>query len=110
MTVLSWDKPPKKLTTEEWKSIQADSAPPGVYTPNMSRDDALKWKAKKVGGDNPRVEVRKTVAGNRCYAQVLMIVTEDAVKLSMNGTAHFTTAEADELGQALLEARAALKA
>lgn len=48
MGILMWDTPEKVMSIESWKSISADGAPPGVYTPNMSRGDALSWKAKIV--------------------------------------------------------------
>jgi len=60
MGVLIWDKPKRAMKVEEWKSLSADGAPPGVYTPNMSREDMLKWKGKLVKGEDPRVEIRKT--------------------------------------------------
>lgn len=76
MGVLSWDKPQRAVSVEEWKGISADSAPPGVYTPNMSREDRLKWKAKLIRPKDtpPRVEIRKSfnMGGG---AQVLIIVS-----------------------------------
>jgi hypothetical protein len=121
MSLLMWDKPEKIMTTEEWRAISADSAPPGVYVSNMSHDDRLRWKAKKIGGGDPRVEIRKTVipppAGpivngrrNRrgSYAQMLVIVRPDGVTMSMNATAEFPHAEFTELIVAVTEARAAL--
>ena len=42
MSVLDWDKPGRVVSIEEWKGISADSAPPGVYTPNMSDEDMKK--------------------------------------------------------------------
>lgn len=61
MGVLNWDKPKKVWATEDWKEISADSAPPGVYVPNMSDADIQKWKAKKVGHKvgRPQIEIRK---------------------------------------------------
>ena len=58
--ILDWNKPEKVMTTKEWKSISADNAPQGVFVPNMSEEDRLKWKAKFFGGEDPRVEVRKS--------------------------------------------------
>lgn len=79
MSVLNWDKPAKKMSKEEWASISADGAPPGVYTPNMGKVDAEKWKAKYIAGKDPRVEIRKTFYfynGEKCSygSQVLIIV------------------------------------
>jgi hypothetical protein len=107
------------MSTEQWRRISADGAPPGVYTPNMSAADQQLWKAKYVGGASPRVEVRKTVAGpkrpaatwagfSHNYAQLLVIVDAYGVRLSANGTADFTGSEFDELAQAVAEARAVL--
>ena len=97
--VLSWDKPKKKMPKEEWLKITADSAPPGVYTPNMSQEDNLKWKAKHIKGADERVEIRKSFhhsnkksyPNNINYAcQVLIIVRKDSkeqpnVLISTNG-------------------------
>lgn len=60
MSVLNWDKPAKKMSKEEWTSISADGAPPGVYTPNMSKEDSRRWNAKYISGKDPRVEIRKS--------------------------------------------------
>lgn len=113
--VLSWDKPQRKMSKEDWKAISADGAPPGVYTPNMSEADKAKWKAVKKGQNSGdlRVEIRKTVSGDtpekqHCYAQVLLVVRKDSVALSCNGTAVFTADEADEMAKAIAEARLAL--
>jgi hypothetical protein len=107
------------MSTEEWQRISADGAPPGVYTPNMSAADQQLWKAKYTGGQNPRVEIRKTVTGPRHpapgwagfkqnYAQLLVIVDAASVRLSSNGTADFTGGEFEQLAQAVAEARAVL--
>lgn len=106
MSILFWDKPKKAMPIEEWKAISADSAPPGVYVPNMSADDMNRWKAKLVGikKGEPRVEIRKTVRGT----QMLIIVGLD-IRVSMNGTARMTFEEMDELHQAVQEARAKLE-
>lgn len=123
MGILDWDKPKKAMSTEEWQSISADGAPPGVYVPNMSDDDMKKWKAKLIGGKNPRVEIRKTVAGSprpapkrmqswtatiTNYAQVLIIVDADSVRISANGTMDFQITEFIELDAAVKEARLVL--
>jgi hypothetical protein len=98
---LSWDKPAKAMPHEEWEAISADSAPPGVYTPNMSKEDMLKWKAKKVG---QRVEIRKTAG-----AQILIRVTLEDVTISMNGTAKLSLREALDMSLAIAEATQVLK-
>jgi hypothetical protein len=104
VSILDWSRPPKAMTTQEWQAISADSAPPGVWTPNMSREDALKWKARRIGGDTPRVEIRKTVTGGSHYAQLLVVVTLEDVTMSMNGRAKFSMREFTELDQAVSEA------
>jgi len=66
MGILSWEKPKRVRSKEEHAKISADGAPPGVYVPNMSEDDQLKWKAKLVGVKvgYPQVEIGKTFRGN----------------------------------------------
>jgi hypothetical protein len=119
MSVLMWDKPARAESTEEWKARSADGAPPGVYTPNMSDTDRRAWKARLIGGEDPRVEVRKTVTGTprksrhgswntTSYAQVLIVVRADSVTMSANGTMEFSNDETSELFSAVAEARAAL--
>jgi hypothetical protein len=73
--LLFWDKPEKVMSTEKWKSISADGAPPGVYLPNMTDEDAERWKAKikYAKTDHPQVEIRKTVRGS----QMVLIVALD---------------------------------
>lgn len=105
MGVLVWAKPAKVMTDEEWRSISADSAPPGVYVPNMSDASRRAWKAKAIGGRDPRVEIRKTADGT----QVLTIVRPESVRMSMNGPATFTRQEWDELRIAVAEAVTALE-
>jgi hypothetical protein len=104
-SVLMWDKPAKVMTTEEWQAISADSAPPGVYVPNMSDADRAAWKAKAIKGQDPRVEIRKTAGGT----QVLIIVRPESVRMSMNGSATFTQEEWGELGTAVTEAAGAIR-
>jgi len=66
MSILSWDKPKRARSKEAHAQISADGAPPGVYVPNMSQEDQLKWKAKLVGvkTGHPQVEIRRTHRGN----------------------------------------------
>lgn len=123
MGILSWDKPTQVMSKEKWASISADGAPPGVYVPNMSRADQEKWKAKIIGGQYPRVEIRKTAS-----SQMVIVVSltgdpmyhnkwakkdygqETNIKVSMNGPAEMTFEEFDEFHQAILEAKSALEA
>jgi hypothetical protein len=99
MSVLSWEQPKKKMPKEEWLKITADSAPLGVYTPNMSKKDMLKWKAKHIKGKDERVEIRKSFhhTNGKKYpdhvvysAQMVMIIRKEAndqpqVLISTNG-------------------------
>jgi len=127
MSVLSWDKPEQIMSTEDWKSISADCAPPGVYTSNMSWADMKKWKAKLIKGKYTRVEIRKTAG-----SQILIIVSlpgqatrsekswthkdpidvgqSDNVRMSMNGPSDFTYQQIEELQQAVSEAKTVLEA
>lgn len=129
MSILVWDKPAQVMTPEEYAAISADGAPPGVYVPNMSKEDTYKWRARKIGGKDPRVEIRKTVSGRArkaadgswitsvTYAQVVLIVRPlgsaegetGSVRMSMNGTAEFDSGEWAELAAAVAEAREALE-
>lgn len=62
MTVLMWDKPKKVRSKKEWEEHTGfDGGPTGGYAPNMSDDDANRWKAKLVGTKTgfPQVEIRK---------------------------------------------------
>jgi len=105
--MLIWDQPPKARTTEEHnESYVADNAPPGVYVPNMPEEWQKAWKAKKIGGDDPRVEIRKSCMGGKYYAQVLLIVRPGGkIQMSMNGKAEM---QSQELISALIMAREAL--
>jgi hypothetical protein len=64
MSVLSWDKPKKARSTAEHNARNSsDTGVDGTYVPNMSEKDRLRWKAKLVTGQDPRIEIRKTVTG-----------------------------------------------
>lgn len=111
-SILMWDKPEKKMSKEEWSSIGASDAPPGVYTSNMSDEDRFRWKAKLIRtrtGD-PRVEIRKTTEGHvrpgskwpEGGAQTVLVVRPDGtVTFSSNAKASF---DFGELIQAVTEA------
>lgn len=75
----------------------------------MSSEDAGRWRAKKIGGSDPRVEVRRTINGLGSYAQLVIIVRPETVTMSMNGKAVMTLAESVELIAAIMEAKAALE-
>ena len=129
MSILMWDKPEKAMSVEKWKSISADSAPPGVYTPNMSKEDKYRWKAKKVGGKYPRVEIRKTFTAvgdsakkdskwphEHAHSEMLMVVSlggvlrkgyhysDVAIMISANGPVAITKAEWSDFKKAVDEA------
>lgn len=125
--VLNFEKPKKARSTEDHNSTySSDTGVAGTYMPNMSEKDMKKWKAKKVGGDDPRVEIRKTVSGNdpilakklsgrgyafagQCSAQVLIIVRAKGVVMSGNGRMVFENKTWNELHVAVAEAQALLK-
>ena len=100
MTVLRWDKPRKIMSRTERESISADGAPPGVYVPNMSEQDQKTFRAKKIRGKDPRIEVRVTMG-----SQILIVVRPDKVRISMNGPAELNQAEWMRLVQAVWEAK-----
>ena len=72
--LLMWDKPQKAQSVTDWKnSYGFEDGPAGGYVPNMSDQDAARWKAKLVGKTTPypQVEIRKTSGST----QLLMIVS-----------------------------------
>jgi len=69
--ILNFDKPQKLHTAEEHnKMYSSDSGIAGTYVPNMSKEDQNKWKAKRIGGADERIEIRKTING----VQLLIVV------------------------------------
>ena len=125
MPVLDWNKPVKRLSTEEWKGVSYDGGPAGGYIPNMSDEDAEKWRAiiKGVNTDHPQVEIRTTTGGS----QLLLIVSlgngysykthykpgntrGTNVHMSMNGPSMMTFAQMEQMHAAVQEARTALEA
>lgn len=106
MTVLSWDKPKRKKSVDEWKNDRVfDGGPPGGFIPNMSEEDQLKWKATIVGKTTatPAVEIRK-VAGS----QIKIVVRANDLDMSMNGKSTMTVEDFQNLHDAVKEARAVL--
>jgi hypothetical protein len=115
MKLLCWDKIEKVRSEKEHREMHlADGAPPGTYAPNMAEADMLKWKAKRIGGSDPRIEIRKTTEGKKVVknghwhhtegrAQVFIVARPDGtVLMSMNGKALF---DARELEQVFSEIR-----
>ena len=135
-TLVMWDKPKQVISKEEWKNISADSAPPGVYSSNMSKKDAATWKGKVVGGKlgRPQIELRKVFSGSfkqlsdegwgkGFCANVVIIVANKGFKyknikrdesvdynihFAMNGGAAMTFAEMEEIQLVIEEAKAKL--
>jgi hypothetical protein len=115
--ILDFDKPKKVLATEEHNKLySSDSGVTGTYTSNMSSEDMMKWKAKQIGGDDPRIEIRKTVEGidpslakrfnhGHCSAQLLVIVRPDSVIVSSNGRVVYSNKVWIEYQQAVTEAQ-----
>jgi hypothetical protein len=123
--ILNFDKPKKVYSKAEYSRNFRSSAPAaGTYVPNMSDEDRERWKAKKILGKDPRIEIRKTVSGidpslrgrlfgnaaisnhHNCRAQILLIVRPDNVIMSGNGRMVFDTKTWKELQQIVEEAKA----
>lgn len=87
--ILTWRRPPRAQSPEEWASYQADGAPPGTYMPNMDDEGKLAWKAKLLGqrSGKLRVEIRKsTDVSHAGSVQMVVVVFEDrGVIMSANG-------------------------
>lgn len=105
--LLSFDQPKKLRSTKEHNDkYSSDSHVPGTYVPNMSDADRAKWKAKLITGDDPRVEIRKTVPRG---VQVAIAVRMDTVMISANGRMIWDAKEWKELSSAISEARIILQ-
>lgn len=73
--ILDFEKPKKVRSTEEHNNLfSSDCGVAGTFVPNMSKEDQYKWKAKHIGGDDERIEIRKTLGGS----QVLIIVYKNS--------------------------------
>ena len=104
---LSFIKPAKISSSEAHNTYySSDTNVAGTYVPNMSDDDRQKWKAKVIlRGDDPRVEIRKSVN----WVQLVLIVRKDgSVKMSANGKLEFDGKTFKELQEAVDEARSLL--
>ncbi len=109
MTILYWHKPTKVIPTEEWQSISADGAPPGVYTPNMSEEDQQRWKAKLCGQKSKdlselRVEIRVSRSAN-----ILIKVYRGGIIASANGPFVFNDDDLRDFNLAIREAKQKLE-
>ena len=128
-SIIMWDKPEKVMSVEKWKSISACGAPPGVYTPNMSKEDMFKWKGKVVGKrkGSPRVEIRKTFQkcngleypnNKNVFCQALLVISLEDIDglkgckalLSLNGKAGLSITELNELNLVIEESKNVLRA
>lgn len=137
MSILSWDKPAKARSHDDHvANTSADGAPPGCYVPNMSREDAMKWKAKVVGAKVgfPQVEIRRdgvvivlSLRGYK-YKQYDLRLSEENIKkwksygwyskseeptlvhIATSGPMQFTMQELNEFQQAIAEGIEHLKA
>lgn len=102
MILLSWEEPPQQRSpTAHADTFQSDTGIPGTFVPNMSVEDQQRWKAKLIGGKDPRVEVRKRFG----VALGVIVVRYDRVTLSFNGKAEMTATTWTELQQAINEAQ-----
>ena len=126
MPVLCWNKPERAVPAAEHALISFDGGPAGGYLPNMSDEDARKWKAKLTGTRKgfPQVEIRKSFPS----VQMLVIVSlgngytykhnkpadtagrNINVHMALNGGAQMSFAEMTELQEAVEESRQALLA
>jgi hypothetical protein len=88
------------MSRRQYESISAEGAPPGVYTPNMSEQDAATWRAKLIRGFAPRVEIR-VLRGS----QFVIVVRPHSLRLSMNGPVELDDDGYEQLVQAIAEAR-----
>jgi hypothetical protein len=112
--ILQFDKPKKlRATTAHNAMHSSDTGIPGTYVPNMSKKNREAWKAKIIGGADPRVEIRKTVTGNdptlkrpSTSAQMLLIVRLDgSVIMSANSRLAFDAKTLQALADAVDEAK-----
>lgn len=127
MSILKFDKPKKIQSTEKHNQIHSsDSGVAGTYVPNMSRKNMEVWKAKKIGGTDSRIEIRKSISGidpilaekqkkrgyvswrdgkPNSFAQLLVIVRPDgSINMSANGKLSFNAETWAELQMAIFEA------
>ena len=135
--LLMWEKPKKAMSHEEHVVAHGSSAEAaGTYVPNMSDEDAGRWRARLAGQKKGplRVEVRRTLNG----AQIVLVVSEGNIwphrevwvdggedddghyelrppdryanlKLTANGPLYATFEEWAEINAVIAEARAFLR-
>lgn len=100
--ILNFQKPPRaRPTAEHNEAHQSDTNIAGTYTPNMSKEWRLTWKAKHIKGRDHRVEIRKGLDNG---VQVLMVVRLGRCSLSANGKMEFDEKSWAKLSMAYHEA------
>lgn len=104
MSVITWGKPERAMSTEEWRGLTADGAPPGVYVRNQPTDAAQKWWGQVQGTRKPPLRaVLRYTTQNFVYLKIV-VWQNGIVHISANGTAELTREEAGQMGQAIAEA------
>jgi hypothetical protein len=81
--VLQWDRPKRAMPKEEWKEAYGfDGGPVGGFMPNMSKQDAERWKAKLSGTRTgfPQVEIRR-----QCGPSLMLIIVNLGAGYSYKG-------------------------
>lgn len=81
--VLQWDRPKRAMPKEEWKEAYGfDGGPVGGFMPNMSKEDAERWKAKLSGTRTsfPQVEIRR-----QCGPSLMLIIVNLGAGYSYKG-------------------------
>lgn len=117
--ILDFDKP-KKLTDSKThnQTYQSDSGVAGTYVPNMSDDDNKKFKAKRVGGVDERIEIRVSLSGVQMVVKVFKEENNKPqeywkrhkiVQMSMNGKLNLSLEDWENVTQAIEEAKSLLR-
>jgi hypothetical protein len=135
MSLLSWDRPKRAHTpAAHAEAFGADGAPPGTYVPNMSDEDAERWKAKVTGQKRGvlQVEIRRSFPRGGDLVLIVCLnggytyksykprdpsarwcnwgVTDDRqIHLAINGALQLTFDEIAEIQTVVEEARAKLR-
>jgi hypothetical protein len=123
MSVLSFDRPkPVRSNSEHNNTFVADSAPPGAYVPNMSEEDSLKWKAKRInkGKEDERIEIQKKFSwhngksypnheGYSAQTKIIVQKKEPRIIMSTNGKIAMSSDDVINFQQAIAEAFEILK-
>lgn len=125
LAILTFEKPKNVRGTEEHNEIYSlDCGVAGTYVPNMSDEDNGKWKAKYIGGEFARIEIRKHFddyewkekpsnycqrpMGNYSSQVCINVYPDGGVVMSMNSRTGFTSNDWNDLQQAIAEAKQCL--